>query len=1049
MRAAMDVAAPSSDLPARFADWFAARGWAPRPHQLAMVEAAREGAHALLIAPTGGGKTLAGFLPSLIELAQRPPRNAPAGLHTLYVSPLKALAVDVARNLDAPIAQMGLPVTVESRTGDTGAAKRQRQRQRPPDILLTTPEQLALFCAWEGARDYFRDLACVILDEVHVLHASKRGDLLNLALGRLQSFAPAMRRVGLSATVDEPERLRGWLAPGADPGRVALVRGQGGAPATVDVLMAGGVAPWSGHHAEHAMADVYAAIETARTALIFVNTRWQAEFAFQKLWEINDQALAIALHHGSLAAEQRRRVEAAMARGELRAVVATSTLDLGIDWGDVDLVIQLSAPKGSSRMVQRIGRANHRMDEPSRALLVPANRFEVLECFAAKEAIAQNALDGDPPHPGALDALAQHVMGVACSEPFDALALYDEVTGCGAYADLAWEDWERVVEFVSTGGYALRAYDRFRRIVQGPDGLWRARNAQVAQRHRMNTGAIVAAGTLNIRVSNGRRAVPGRKVGEAEEWYFEQLTPGDTFLFAGQVWAYHGITGLDALVTPAKDKDPKIPSWGGSKFPLSTFLAKRVRRLMWDEAAWPDLPADVREWLAIQRERSAIPGPDDMLLETFTRGKRCYLVCYPFEGRLAHTTLAMLLTRRLDRAGVGPLGYTCNDYALCIWSLKPMGGLDLDALFDQDMLGDDLETWLEESFMMKRTFKACAQIAGLIERRMPGMEKSGRQVTFSTDLIYDVLRRHQPDHLMLTLRAHRRGGGPVGRGAPGPAAAAHRRAHRAQAAGPRVALRRARHAGDRPRARARRRRGHGAGRERGRPGGRGPVAGRRSRRRRRRGEPARRRLKAAPAAPAAPARGRPGERRRVKHPGARARPRAAAAVRLGGGAAERGPGARGPYGCGSFGSRRCGSPLRCDRSPGPMPSGIAPPRCRIPARGLVPSTRPRRRSRRRGWAGAGASDAPADATIWLGRRRQSSRTITSHTAASGADPRRPPHAAGTSRLCPRRAGAGMARDLSPQRRGRRRPLSGPSESPLRVEAGQSSCPSDRFVAQLI
>ena len=531
---------------------------------------------------------------------------------------------------------------------------------------------------------------------------------------------------------------------------MALVRGEGGAPATVDVLMAGGVAPWSGHHAEHAMADVYAAIETARTALIFVNTRWQAEFAFQKLWEINDQALAIALHHGSLAAEQRRRVEAAMARGELRAVVATSTLDLGIDWGDVDLVIQLSAPKGSSRMVQRIGRANHRMDEPSRALLVPANRFEVLECFAAKEAIAQNALDGDPPHPGALDVLAQHVMGVACSEPFDALALYDEVTGCGAYADLAWEDWERVVEFVSTGGYALRAYDRFRRIVQGPDGLWRARNAQVAQRHRMNTGAIVAAGTLNIRVSNGRRAVPGRKVGEAEEWYFEQLTPGDTFLFAGQVWAYHGITGLDALVTPAKDKDPKIPSWGGSKFPLSTFLAKRVRRLMWDEAAWPDLPADVREWLAIQRERSAIPGPDDMLLETFTRGKRCYLVCYPFEGRLAHTTLAMLLTRRLDRAGVGPLGYTCNDYALCIWSLKPMGGLDLDALFDQDMLGDDLETWLEESFMMKRTFKACAQIAGLIERRMPGMEKSGRQVTFSTDLIYDVLRRHQPDHLMLT-----------------------------------------------------------------------------------------------------------------------------------------------------------------------------------------------------------------------------------------------------------------------------------------------------------
>ena len=786
----MDGAAPPPLLPPAFADWFAGRGWAPRGHQLSMLAAAQRGEHALLIAPTGGGKTLAGFLPSLVDLASRPrDPAAPRALHTLYVSPLKALAVDVARNLDAPVAEMRLDVTVESRTGDTNAAKRQRQREAPPDILLTTPEQLALFCAWEGARAYFAGLSCVILDEIHVLHASKRGDLLSLALQRLQSFSPAMRRVGLSATVDEPERLRAWLSPGGDaqppqsaaptappegehlssaqpgvrcsppggagaqrprgPRGVALILGEGGATAVVDVLTPAGAAPWSGHHAEHAMAEVYAAIASARTALVFVNTRWQAEFAFQKLWEINDAALPIALHHGSLAAEQRRRVEAAMGRGELRAVVCTSTLDLGIDWGDVDLVIQLSAPKGSSRMVQRIGRANHRLDEPSRALLVPANRFEVLECFAAREAIAENALDGDPPHPGALDALAQHVMGVACSEPFDAVELYEEVRGAGAYADLSWEDWETVVEFVSTGGYALRAYDRFRRIVQGPDGRWRARNAQVAQRHRMNTGAITAAGTLNIRVSNGRRSVPGRKVGEAEEWYFEQLTPGDTFLFAGQVWSYHGITGLDALVTPAQDKDPKIPSWGGSKFPLSTFLAKRVRRLMWDEARWGELPTDVQEWLAIQRERSAIPGPDDMLLETFQRGRRHYLVCYPFEGRLAHTTLAMLLTRRLDRAGAGPLGYTCNDYALCIWALKPMGGLDLDALYAEDMLGDDLETWLDESFMMKRTFKQCAQIAGLIERRMPGMEKTGRQVTVSTDLIYDVLRRHQPDHLML------------------------------------------------------------------------------------------------------------------------------------------------------------------------------------------------------------------------------------------------------------------------------------------------------------
>ena len=792
-RPAVPAAGAAPDLlPPRFADWFAGRGWSARPHQLEMVEAAQAGDHALLIAPTGGGKTLAGFLPSLIDLADRPLSAEPRGVHTLYISPLKALAVDIARNLDAPVREMGLPVTVESRTGDTNQAKKQRQRSAPPDILLTTPEQLALFCAWEGARDYFRDLACVILDEIHVLHASKRGDLLNLGLARLQSFAPGMRRVGLSATVDEPERLRGWLSPfPLDGGRagdggvgtalaswqgdvspsdirplahtpspglsplegerrgVRLIQGARGAEPVVEVLIPGGHAPWSGHHAHHAMADVYARIAASRTALVFVNTRWQAEFAFQKLWEINDEGLPIALHHGSLAAEQRRRVEAAMGRGELRAVVCTSTLDLGIDWGDVDLVIQLSAPKGSSRMVQRIGRANHRLDEPSRALLVPANRFEVLECFAAQEAVAANALDGDPPHSGTLDTLAQHVMGVACSEPFDAVALYEEVTSAGAYRDLSWEDWETVVEFVSTGGYALKSYDKFRRIVQGRDKRWKVRTADVARRHRMNVGAIQAAGTLNIRVGGEKRAVPGRKIGEAEEWYFEQLVAGDTFLFAGEVWRYQGIRGMDALVLPAKDSDPKIPSWGGSKFPLSTFLAARVRRLIEDEAGWARLPDDVREWLEFQRARSVIPKTDDMLLETFSRGKRSYMVGYPFEGRLAHTTLAMLLTRRLERAGAGPLGFVCNDYAFSIWAVKPMGGLDLDSLFSQDMLGDDLEAWLDESYMMKRTFKGCAQISGLIERRIPGGEKSGRQVTVSTDLIYDVLRRHQPDHLLL------------------------------------------------------------------------------------------------------------------------------------------------------------------------------------------------------------------------------------------------------------------------------------------------------------
>ena len=751
-----DEAAAEDLLPPRFAAWFASRGWRIRPHQLEMIAKAHGGRDALLIAPTGGGKTLAGFLPSLIELAGRARSDEPRGVHTLYISPLKALAVDVHRNLEEPVTEMGLPITVEARTGDTSLAKRQRQREHPPDILMTTPEQLALFCAWPGSRAYFQDLSVVILDEIHAVHGSKRGDLLNLALARLQRFAPTMRRVGLSATVNDPDMLRRWLVPQPpeDVGRAMadLVLGAPGAPPVVDMLISDGPAPWSGWTAKYAIPDVYRAIQSAQTALVFVNTRFQAELSFQMLWEINDDNLPIALHHGSLAVEQRRRVEAAMARGDLRAVVCTSTLDLGIDWGAVDLVIQLAAPKGSARLIQRIGRANHRLDEPSRALLVPAHRFEMLECQAAREAVAANDLDGDPERIGARDILAQHVMGLACAEPFDLIQLYEELRTSAPYGSLTWEEYEQVVDFVATGGYALRTYDRFRRIVRTEDGLYKVRDGLTAQRHRMNVGAIVDTPMLSIRVASVRanKKVGGRKVGEMEESYLEQLAPGDTFLFGGQVWRFEGITGLDALVTHAPaDAEPKVPSWAGSKFALSTYLAARVRRMIAERDHWHVLPLEVQEWLRVQDARSYIPSTDEMLLETFQRGRRCYLVCYPFDGRISHGTLAQLLTRRLERLGKRPLGFVANDYALAIWAMKPMDDLDVDQLFQQDMLGDDLESWLDESFMMKRTFRHCAILSGLIERRLPGKEKSGRQVTFSTDLIYDALRRHQPDHLLL------------------------------------------------------------------------------------------------------------------------------------------------------------------------------------------------------------------------------------------------------------------------------------------------------------
>ncbi|PZU94020.1 MAG: ligase-associated DNA damage response DEXH box helicase [Chelatococcus sp.] len=761
------MAAPSPLLPAAFEAWFAGRGWSVRPHQLALLEEARAGRSTLLVAPTGAGKTLAGFLPSLVELAGREGQDRRKGesdgLHTLYISPLKALAVDIARNLDAPIREMGLPVTVETRTGDTSAAKRTRQIARPPDILLTTPEQLALLVSHRDAAPFFAGLRRIVLDELHALVTSKRGDLLALDLARLKALAPQASAVGLSATVREPADLQRYLGGTATP--AGLVTVSGGAKPRIGILDTESRLPIAGHTSLHAMRAIYRAIRDHRLTLVFVNTRMQAEFAFQALWNLNEDSLPIALHHGSLDAQQRRKVEAAMAEGRLKAVVCTATLDLGIDWGDVDLVVNLGAPKGASRLMQRIGRSNHRMDEPSQALLVPSNRFEMLECRAALDAVQEAAQDTPEPRIGGLDVLAQHVLGVACSDGFAPDALYEEVRTASPYADLARADFDAVVNFVATGGYALKSYERFAKLRQDKAGLWRASNAKVIQHYRMNVGTIVEAAMIKVRLGRARGGRPGqpsqimrggRVLGEVEEYFAETLTPGDTFVFAGEVLRFEGLIENEAVCSrAAAGTDPKVPSYEGGKFPLSTFLAARVRAMLASPGQWHTLPDEVSAWLHAQKQKSRLPKPGELLVETFPRGGRFYLVAYPFEGRLAHQTLGMLLTRRLERARMKPLGFVCNDYGMACWTLADMGAaiargaLDLDDLFAQDMLGDDLEEWLAESALMKRTFRQCAIVGGLIEKRFPGQEKTGRQLTVSTDLVYDVLRRHEPDHILL------------------------------------------------------------------------------------------------------------------------------------------------------------------------------------------------------------------------------------------------------------------------------------------------------------
>ena len=707
----------------------------PRPHQLAMLEAAEAGESILLIAPTGGGKTLSGFLPSLVDLAATPR----PGLHTIYVSPLKALATDIARNLTRPVTEMGLPIVVEARTGDTPANRRARQRVTPPHILLTTPESLAVLLSLPDAPDFFGTLACIVLDEVHALAGTKRGDQLALCIARLATLAPAARRVGLSATVAHPDAIQAYT------GASRRIEVADGAPPEITITMPEGRLSWSGHMGLEAAPQVMAHIRDAGMTIVFVNTRAQAELMFQALWKLNDTTLPIALHHGSLQVEQRRKVEAAMAAGSLRAVVATSSLDLGIDWGGVDQVIQVGAPKGVSRLLQRVGRANHRMDEASRAILVPANRFEVLECEASILGVAARELDGDPPRPGGLDVLAQHLLTLACSGPFLPDDVYREVIAAAPYAALTRTDFDDVLRFVEDGGYALQAYDQWKKLFRDSEGRMHVRNARTAVALRMNIGTIVEAPVLKVKLT-GKRGF-GPTLGEVEEYFVNMLRPGDTFMFAGRLLRFIRVREMACECMEGGDGDPMVPAYAGGRLPLTTNLADRVRGLLQTPDKWHLFPDQVREWLQLQRGVSRLPGRADLLIETFPRGDRWYLVAYCFEGRNAHQTLGMLVTKRMERAGFMPLGFVATDYVLGIWSAKPPR--DMAVLFGQDMLGDDLEAWMAESSMLKRTFRNVAVIAGLIQRNLPGAEKNRRQVTVNSDLIYDVLRRHQPDHILL------------------------------------------------------------------------------------------------------------------------------------------------------------------------------------------------------------------------------------------------------------------------------------------------------------
>ncbi len=727
-----------TQIPAPIADWFATKGWSVHPHQQDMFDRARDPA-TLLIAPTGGGKTMAGFLPTLAELSQ----GNHAGLHTIYVSPLKALAADIGRNLRAPVDQIGLPIRIEDRTGDTSATQKKRQRVDPPHILLTTPESLALLTSYEDAPRMFEGVQRVIVDEIHALAESKRGDQLMLALARLQTLCPSVRRVGLSATVEDPEAIARFLARHPDPCRI--IQADPGPDPDISMLETTEMPPWSGGGAAYSIPAVLDQIKRHKTTLIFHNTRAQAEIFFHNLWLANDDALPIGIHHGSLDRQQRERVEAAMVRGDLRAIVCTGSLDLGIDWGDVDLVIQIGAPKNVKRLVQRIGRANHRYNAPSKAILVPANRFEVVECVAALEAAKAHDLDGDPRGKGPRDVLCQHILIAAAAGPFDADALFSEMSSAGPFAGLTRTEFDDCLAFCATGGYALRAYDRWQRLQQRPDGQWQLRDPRAAQRIRMNLGTIQDTDTLKVRM---RRNRGGKPLGEVEEAFAASLTPGDTFLIGGQVVRYEGLREMVVEVSREAGKKPKIATFSGTKFATSTQLSDRILR-MFAQTNWPQLPRHTADWLALQRDVSRLPQRDRLLIESFPNDGREHLCVYGFAGRNAQQTLGLLLAKRMEETGLAPLGFVATDYATLIWGLDAV--TDPRPLFQVKALRDGLDTWLAGNAVMKRTFRASATIAGLIERNTGGQKKSGRQATFSSDILYDTLLKYDPDHLLLQI----------------------------------------------------------------------------------------------------------------------------------------------------------------------------------------------------------------------------------------------------------------------------------------------------------
>ncbi|MBA2668942.1 MAG: ligase-associated DNA damage response DEXH box helicase, partial [Gemmatimonadetes bacterium] len=710
-------------------------------------------------AATGTGKTYAAWLGPLLEwmrehpVAERRARSAPP-LRVLWLTPLRALAADTAESLAEPLSALGLPWSMETRTGDTKAGVRAGQRKKLPTALITTPESLSLLLSWENSAEMFGDLRLVVVDEWHELMGTKRGVQVELALARLRALKPGVRTWGLSATIGNLE-VAGDALLGRRQAAPRIVRGVESKEVRVDALIPPIVErfPWAGHLGTQLLPQVVAAVEEGASAIVFTNTRSQTEIWYQALLQARpDWAGVIALHHGSLDRGSRDWVEAGLRAGRLRCVVATSSLDLGVDFSPVDRVLQIGSPKGIARLLQRAGRSGHRPGAASRVTCVPTNVLELIEVAAARDGMEAGAVESRLPVERPLDVLVQHVVTIALGGGFRAESLLDEVRGTRSYADLRDDEWQWVLDFVTRGGQALQAYPEYSRVSE-KDGFYSMNDPQMARRHRMAIGTIVGDAHITVQYLKGSR------LGSVEESFIARLKPGDRFIFAGKPLEFVRVRDMKAWVRRAASVKGAIPRWMGSRMPLSGELAAALRKRL-EQAAHgifegAEMEA-IRPILEVQALWSAIPATDELLIERVKSREGHHLFIFPFEGRLVHEGLAALLAYRISR--IDPISFTMasNDYGFELLSPEPapLEKAIAQGLLAPDNLLDDVPASLNATEMARRQFREIARVAGLVFPGFPHAGKTARQLQASSGLFFDVFSRYDPANLLLT-QAHR------------------------------------------------------------------------------------------------------------------------------------------------------------------------------------------------------------------------------------------------------------------------------------------------------